>query len=161
MSKAAKAAKETRHEGALTRFPAFSHGLVERIDDFLGERWSPWWPMLRWPGELMQATAVDVYEEGEQVVVKAEVPGMKREEIDVHVAGDVITISGKKEKEEKVERKDYFRYERSAGEFRRAVQLPAEIEPDKVTAQLKDGVLEIRAPKTSEEKARSRKIEVM
>lgn len=163
MAKASKAGKVPRESivPALSRLPVFPHGLVERIDDFLGERWSPWWPMLRWPEELARMPTVDVYEEGDQIVVKAEVPGMKKEDIDVRIAGDTLTFSGRKEKEEKVERKDYFRYERSAGEFSRSVKLPAEVQADKVSAQLKEGVLEIRAPKTADAKARSKKIEVM
>jgi HSP20 family protein len=117
--------------------------------------------MLRWPEELARVPTVDVYEEGDQVVVKAEVPGMRKEEVDVRITGDLLTISGRKEKEEKVEGKDYFRYERTAGEFSRSVQLPAEVQADKVSAQLKEGVLEIRAPKTAEAKSRTKKIEVM
>jgi HSP20 family protein len=162
MARASKGGKVSKESivPVLSRLPAFPQSLVERIDDFLGERWGPWWPMLRWPEELARMPTVDVYEEGDQVVVKAEVPGMRKEEIDVRIAGDVLTISGKKEKEEKVERKDYYRYERSAGEFSRSVQLPAEVQADKVQAQLKEGVLEIRAPKTAEAKSRSKRIEV-
>lgn len=163
MAKAHKGGKISKESivPMLSRLPAFPHSLVERIDDFLGERWSPWWPMLRWPEELARMPTVDVYEEGDQVVVKAEVPGMRKEEVDVRITGDLLTISGRKEKEEKVERKDYFRYERSAGEFSRSVQLPAEVQADKVSAQLREGVLEIRAPKTAEAKSRTKKIEVM
>jgi HSP20 family protein len=166
MAKAAKLMQAPKHEGvaispARSRLAAFPHSLAERIDDILGERWSPFWPLLRWPEEMGRVPSVDVYEEGDQIVLKAEVPGMKREEIDVHVAGEVITISGKKEREEKVERKDYCRFERTSGEFKRTVPLPAEIQVEAVTAQLKDGVLEIRAPKTVEAKTRSRKIDVM
>jgi HSP20 family protein len=85
---------------------------------------------------------------------------MKKEEIEVTLTGDLLTISGKKEKEEKVERKDYHRLERAAGAFSRSLTLPFEVELDKVTAVFKNGVLEIRAPKTAETRARSRKVEV-
>lgn len=164
MAKAAKHEKETRHAGALAPIragiPALSHGLVERLDDLLAERWRPFWPMLRWPEEMVRAPAVDVYEEGNEVVVKAELPGMKKEEVEVHVAGDLVTISGKKEKEEKVERAGYYRFERSAGAFSRSVQLPAEVQLDKVTAKLEAGVLEVRAPKAEPGKQTGKKIEV-
>lgn len=158
-SKGGKVSKESIVP-VLSRLPAFPQSLVERIDDFLGERWGPWWPMLRWPEDLARVPTVDVYEEGDQVVVKAEVPGMRKEEIDVRIAGDVLTISGKKEKEEKVERSGYYRFERSAGAFTRSVQLPAEVQLDKVTAKLEAGVLEVRALKAEPGKQTGKKIDV-
>jgi HSP20 family protein len=94
-------------------------------------------------------------------VVKAELPGMKKEEIEVTLTGELLTLSGKKEKEEKVERKDYHRIERMAGAFTRSLKLPFEVEVEKVTATFREGVLEIRAPKTPEAKAKSRKVEVV
>jgi HSP20 family protein len=103
---------------------------------------------------------MDIFEEGDTIVAKAELPGLAREDLDVRIAGDVLTVSGTKEKEEKVERKDYHRYERSSGTFSRSVLLPAEVEVEKVTARLHDGVLEVRAPKTAAARARSRKVEV-
>ncbi len=164
MAKAMRSMRPEKKEHGIVPFRGqlehFPQKLVERIDEILGERWSPWWPALRWPEEMLRAPAVDVFEEGEEVVVKAELPGMKKEEIDVQVMGDTLTISGKKEKEEKVERKDYFRFERSSGAFSRTIHLPAEVQPEKVTAQLKEGVLEIRAPRSEAAKAKTRKIEV-
>jgi HSP20 family protein len=140
--------------------------LAERIDDLFGDRWGPLWPIrwpeFRWPEELvgLKVPAVDVYEEGDQVVVKADLPGLAKADVEVQVAGDVVTISGKKEKEEKIDRKDYHRYERSSGSFSRSVRLPAEVQVDKLTAKLEGGVLQIRAPKTEAAKAKTRKIEV-
>jgi len=141
--------------------PALAH----RFEEFLREPFASLrWPM-RWPEESVQQAfaqvpAIDIFEEGDTVVLKAEVPGLAKADLDVRIAGDILTVSGTKEKEEKVERKDYYRYERSSGSFSRSVRLPAEVEVEKVSAQVKDGVLEIRAPKTAAAKARSRKIEV-
>jgi len=145
-------------------FPDFPE-LPARVEEFLREPWALGWP-LRWPElpwahELAKLPAVDVYEEGGELVVKAELPGLAKEEIDVRVEGDLLTISGKREKEEKVERKDYHRLERMAGAFTRSLKLPFEVEVEKVTATFREGVLEIRAPKTPEAKARSRKVEVV
>lgn len=134
---------------------------MERFEELFADVWPPMWPVLRFPEELaMRVPPLDVYEEGGTIVVKAELPGMKREEIDVHVSGTELTVSGRKEKEEKVERKDYRRLERAAGAFRRTISLPAEVEIDKMTASYKDGVLEIRAPKVEGAEAKGRKIEV-
>lgn len=143
--------------------------LAERMEELFGEppglgwpvRWPALrWPELRWPEPMAALPVLDVFEEGDTVVVKAEVPGLAREDIDVRIAGDVLTLSGKKEKEEKIDRRDYFRYERSAGSFSRSVRLPAEVEVEKVTAKLDGGVLEIRAPKSEAAKAKTRKITV-
>jgi HSP20 family protein len=134
---------------------------MERFEELFADVWPPVWPVLRISEELaMRVPPVDVYEEGGSVVVKAELPGMKKEEIDIHVSGNELTISGKKEKEEKVERKDYRRVERSAGMFSRTVSLPAEVELEKITASYKDGVLEIRAPKVEGAEPKGRKVEV-
>jgi len=131
---------------------------MERFEELFSDMWPPFWPTLRFPEEL--AFKVDVYEEGGSIVVKAELPGVKKEEIEVHLTDETLTISGKKEKEEKVERKDYRRVERASGVFTRTITLPAEVEPEKVTASFKDGVLEIRAPKVEGAEPKGRKIEV-
>jgi HSP20 family protein len=134
---------------------------MERFEDLFSDIWPPLWPMLRFPEDLaFKVPPVDVYEEGGSIVVKAELPGVKKEEIEVHLTDGALTISGKKEKEEKVERKDYRRVERAAGVFSRTITLPAEVELEKVTASFKDGVLEIRAPKVEGAEPKGRKIEV-
>jgi HSP20 family protein len=145
------------HPAALSPFPRW----MERFEEMFADVWPPMWPVLRFPEELgLRMPPLDVYEEGGVVVVKAELPGMKKEEIEVHLSGKELTVSGKKEKEEKVERKDYRRVERTAGAFRRTVTLPAEVELEKVTASYKDGVLEIRAPRTERAEPKARKVDV-
>jgi HSP20 family protein len=148
-------------KGALAPFLAGFPAMPRWMDEMLLDRWPPFAPMLRFAEELgIRAPPVDVYEEGDDIVVKAELPGMKKEEIEVDVTGDLVTLSGKKEKEEKIERKDYHRLERATGSFSRTVRLPAEVVLDKVTAAFKDGVLEVRAPKAHAEKVTARKVEV-
>ena len=160
MTKALKREEERAETGHIVPFrSAFPElpRLMERLDELLTERWPPYWPMLR---ELMRVPPVDVYEEGEEVVVKAELPGMKREEIEVHVTGTELTISGKKEKTERIDRKDYHRFERTAGAFQRTLRLPSEVALEKVVARYEDGVLEIRAPMAPEAKPAERKVTV-
>ena len=135
--------------------------MMERLDELFMERWAPFWPTLRIAEELLpRVPPVDVFEEGEEVVLKAELPGMKKEEIEIHVTGTEVTFSGKKEKTEKLEKKDYHRFERTTGAFTRTVTLPAEVEIEKVTAKYENGVLEIRAPKAAPAKPAERKVEV-
>jgi HSP20 family protein len=105
-------------------------------------------------------TSVDIFEENGNVVVKAEVPGMKKEDIDITVTDHTMRISGKKKREEKVEKKDYYWEERSYGSFTRSFQLPSEVQTEKAEAKFKDGVLEIRIPKTEGARSKEKKIRV-
>ncbi len=106
------------------------------------------------------APSVDVFEEGEDIVVKAELPGIKKEDIDIRLTDGMITISGEKKKEDEIKRKDYYKLERSYGSFCRSFELPAEVQKDKVKSTFKDGVLEIRMPKSKEAIQKEVKIKV-
>jgi len=108
----------------------------------------------------LRAPSLDVFEEKEDIVVKADLPGMNKEEIEVTVTGDVVTIKGEKKKEEEVKEKDYYRRERSDGSFVRSVELPCEVKSDQIKANFKDGVLEVRMPKTEEAKKKSVSIKI-
>jgi HSP20 family protein len=136
--------------------------IERRIEDFFRRPFSllgpTWWPRLRFPEIEEISPSVDIFEEGDDVVVKAELPGMKKEDIEVKLTDNTITISGEKKKEEKVEKKDYYRLERSYGSFCRAFSLPAEVQTDKAKAQFKDGILEVRIPKSEEAKKKEKKL---
>lgn len=110
--------------------------------------------------EMKPSPSVDIYEEGDDIVVKSELPGMTKDDIEVNITENTITISGEKKSEEKVEKKNYYRLERSYGSFCRSFELPAEIKPDKAKASFKDGVLEVRLPKSEEAKKKVRKIAI-
>jgi HSP20 family protein len=103
---------------------------------------------------------VDIYEDNESVILKAEMPGIKRENLDIQLTADSITISGQKSSEERVEQKDFYRLERSYGSFTRRFQLPVETQTDKARASFKDGVLEVRIPKSVTETPRVRKLTI-
>jgi HSP20 family protein len=137
--------------------------MERRFDDFFRSPFSfmpPWMPRLRMPEMEEISPSIDVFTEGEDVVVKAELPGIKRKDIHVNLTGDTIIISGEKEKEEKIEKKDYHSVECSYGSFRRSFSLPAEIEPERASAKFKSGVLEIRMPKTEEAKRKEKRLPV-
>lgn len=103
---------------------------------------------------------VDIFEDGESVIVKAEVPGIRREDLNVQLTPDSITISGQKTTERKVEESNYYRCETSSGSFTRTCHLPAECLTDKARAVFKDGVLEVRIPKSLEAAQRVRKLTI-
>ena len=119
-----------------------------------------WMPRLRIPEIEEVSPSMDIFTEGDNVVVKAELPGMKKEDIDVSLTEDTITISGEKKKEEKIEKKDYYSFERSYGSFKRSFSLPSEVQTEKASAKFKNGVLEIRIPKTEEAKKKEKKVTI-
>ena len=145
-------------------YPSPFEEMERRIDEFFRKPFSffgpTWFPRLSMPEFEEMTPSVDIFEEGHDVVLKAELPGMKKEEIEVKLTEDMITLSGEKKKEEKIEKKNYHRLERSYGSFVRSFRLPAEVQTDQVKAQFKDGILEIRIPKTEEAKKKEKKVEI-
>jgi HSP20 family protein len=114
-----------------------------------------------WFGPLFgqaEAVPLDVYETGDHVIVKATVPGVKPEDIEVTVTGDVLTIKGELKVEEKVEKRNYLRQERRYGAFCRQLSIPAGIETDKVKATFENGVLTLELPKAEVVKAKTVKV---
>lgn len=116
--------------------------------------------MTRLMAGMEPAPSVDIFEEGDTIVIKTELPGMAKEDVEVNLTDDTITLSGEKRKEEKIERKDYHRLERSYGAFKRSFPLPADVQTDKAKAVFKNGVLEIRIPKTEGSKKKEKKIKI-
>ena len=102
--------------------------------------------------------AIDVAEEKDSIVVRAEVPGCKADDIDISVHGSVLTISGEKKLSEEKKEKGYYHVESTYGSFRREVTLPTDVNQSKVDASYKDGVLSITLPKA--EKAKSIKVKI-
>lgn len=116
------------------------------------------WPERLWPteaGMMTRMPAVDVYEDKDDVVIKAEIPGLSKEDISVQVTDSTLTIKGEKKREEEIKDEDYYCCERAFGAFTRAVDLPSEVKADQVKASFKNGVLEVRMPKTEEAKKKA------
>jgi HSP20 family protein len=98
------------------------------------------------------APVVDIYDKGEQLVVQAELPGVKKEDIDVRVEGNLLMLSGKRQREKEINEEGYYRSERYFGKFSRTFRLPANVVGDKIDAMFKDGILMITMPKIEEAK---------
>ncbi len=126
-------------------------------------KWSPMFPNRMFQefdgmfedfgGETMNggfSPAVDVYEEGDMVVVEAPLPGIHIENIEVSIENDVLSIQGKSEKKTEVDDKEYYRKEVRYGSFHRAIALPSAVDGDKAEAKYSDGVLKVYVPKASE-----------
>jgi HSP20 family protein len=111
---------------------------------------------LPWEGKMPK---VDVVERDNEVVVRAEVPGVNKEDLEISVTGNLFTIRGHTRREEKEEKGDYYRCEVSQGSFSRTVTLPAEVTEAGAKAQLKDGMLEVTLGKAEQAKKRAIKID--
>jgi len=112
-------------------------------------------PLFRWltPAEEMAwLPPIEVFDKKDKLVVRAEVPGLKPEEIDISVDDNTLTIKGERKSESEVNEEDYYRREISYGRFSRSVALPAKVQADKVDASYDDGIFEITLSKASEAK---------
>jgi HSP20 family protein len=102
--------------------------------------------------------SVDVYERDNTLVVKAEVPGLKKEDIEVALDQGDLVIRGERKAESEVKEENYYRIERNYGSFYRRIPLPFEVQADQVSASYNDGVLEVRIPKPAQEQAQPQRI---
>lgn len=136
----------------------------DRLFDSVFDR--GWMPMLRRDHPLWERFAafdkgmpkVDVIDRDAEVVVRAEVPGFEREDLEVSVTDRSVTIKGEHRQERKEEEGEYYRSEITSGAFSRTVSLPGDIDADKAEASFRNGVLELILPKLN--KANRRKVEV-
>ena len=104
--------------------------------------------------------AVDLYEDADNFYVKAELPGMKKEEIDLSLHDGSLSISGERKTESEFGEAEAYRAERFFGRFQRTIALPAPIASDAVKAQYKDGILTVTLPKTEEAKPKQINVNV-
>ncbi|NNF84187.1 MAG: Hsp20/alpha crystallin family protein [Deltaproteobacteria bacterium] len=102
--------------------------------------------------------AVDIYETKDAVCVRAELPGVDKDAVSVEVKDGVLTLRGDRKFEKEVKEENYHRVERSYGTFHRSFSLPSSVEGERVTARMKDGVLEVTLPKKEEAKPKQIKI---
>jgi len=143
--------------------------MLEAMEQEMGRIWREGWPFGPWlttlPRRLRETPTswiprTDVYERNGTLVVKAELPGMKREELDVTIEDDDLVIKGERKAESEVKEQDYYRSERSYGSFYRRTPLPEGADPTMITATYADGVLEIDVPLPAKPPTPERKIPV-
>jgi HSP20 family protein len=161
---AAKQAKSVeavpvRHVAPRPALPMLWESEIERLFDDLFEEDRGFFrlPRLfrrRLPAlaEAPRLTNIDVFETDDAVVIKAEMPGVAKADVDISLTNSTITIKGEKKRAEEIKEDDYYRSERSFGMVSRTLDLPCEVKADQTTAKMSDGVLEIRAPKSEEAK---------
>jgi HSP20 family protein len=125
------------------------------FDEFFGDFFD------RQRGELTQGwnPKVDVFEEEDKIVMKAELPGVDKDKIAIDVDGRVLTLKGERNSETEVKEENYYRKERSFGRFQRSFTLPLETDSEKIKAEYKDGVLQLNIPKPESQKPKQITIE--
>jgi HSP20 family protein len=112
------------------------------------------WSLSTW------APACDIYETENEIVVKAELPEVKKENVHVSIENNVLTIRGERKFEEETNRENYHRVERAYGEFVRSFSLPATIDANRIGAEFKEGVLRVTLPKREEAKPKQIEVQV-
>jgi HSP20 family protein len=136
--------------------------LQQEIDSLFNE-FTSGMPMIgRWADNANGRLAVrcDVAETDKALEVTAELPGVNEKEIDVSLAGDMLTIKAEKKSDKEEKTKDYHLVERSYGTFQRSMQLPFQVDPAKIEAKFEKGVLKLVVPKPAETQAKVQKIDV-
>lgn len=103
---------------------------------------------------------VDVYNTDGEIAVRSAVAGISPEDLEINITTESVTVKGRREREEKIEEKDYFYQECFWGTFSRSIILPQEIDPERSTASVKNGILTIRMPKIERLKAKKIKVKI-
>jgi len=95
---------------------------------------------------------VDIYDNEDNIVIKAELPGVSKKDIDIDIKDRVLTLKGERSADNQVKEDNYYRRERTYGRFERSFTLPANVDPDKIKADYSDGVLKIEVSKPEDQK---------
>ena len=106
------------------------------------------------------APAVDIYEKGTDVVLKAELPGLDPKDVDIRIENNVLTLKGERKIEDEIKQENYHRVERAYGGFTRSFTLPSTVDTTNVKADYKDGVLRITLPKREEAKPKQIQVDI-
>ena len=147
---------------ALIRWDPFRE--LANLQERMNRMFSDWRIRPTWESEEIGQGSwippVDIYETADAVVLKAELPGISKDDINVEVKDNTLTLRGEKKFEKEVKEENYYRVERSYGTFQRSFSLPSTVQQDKVKAKFKDGILEISLPKAEEAKPKQIKVDV-
>jgi len=145
---------------SLARWEPFTE--LRRMREEMDRLFQDFWrmPVITPTVSEVLSPAVDMYEKDDHIVIKAELPGLRTEDVEVTATEDSISLRGEFKKEEEVKDEGYLRRERRYGRFYRMIPMPVAIKADNVKATFKNGVLEITAPKAEETKAKEKKVPI-
>ena len=138
----------------------FIQSVNDEISSILNRNFDSYFPEYVYNDEYKCGMPVEIDEKEKEYCVKAELPGVKKEDLDIDLEKNRLTISAKKEEESKEDTKGFRKSEFKYGEFSRTVYFPDEIDIEKTTAKLEHGILRIEAPKVNAEKVTTKKLEI-
>src|SRR5208283_4045601 len=147
----------TRREGEIVPWPwpgAFRQEFDDLMKRFFGEE-----AVLPFVGRRVSPT-VDLIEADNEILIKAEMPGIDLKNLGISLAGDILTIKGEKKEEREEKREGFQRIERSFGNFSRSFSLPCKVKEDEIEAKYTDGILTVKLPKAEEAKRKTIQIDV-
>jgi HSP20 family protein len=165
------ATEKSKAEGSATRIARWDPvDMLETLQNEMSRLWTQTWPLGPWtmsrplrrmvPMPTIWAPRMDVFEKDGKLVIKTELPGVKREDVEITLDGDDLTIKGERKAESEVKEEDYYRLERSQGAFYRSMTLPFAAKPEDVSARFTDGVLELEIPKPAVKAPEAKKIAI-
>lgn len=146
-------------KGTLTSFSDIEREVERAFERFFSRAWLP--SLRELPGSLLKESfegrmpKVDVLDRDEELVIEAELPGVKKSDIDVSLSDDSITIKTSTYRKEEAEKGEYQRREISRGLFSRTISLPTTVDPDKAKASFEDGLLKVTLPKSDRARRQS------
>jgi HSP20 family protein len=149
--------------------PAHRFGLLDEIEAEMQRFWHQPWSFLSGPFHPFQAMRrasqawtprIEVLEKSDAIIVKVELPGLKKEDVQVEVHGGQLIITGESKADSEVKEEDYDYSERSVGSLYRSMPVPTGVTPEQIEATLNDGVLEVSVPKPAESKPEPHKVPV-
>ena len=127
------------------------YGKDDFFEDFPPRRWMEAFEPFgwKWPVgiDYERAFRLDIVDRDEELLVRAELPGVEKDDVEVTIAGDRLTIEAEREFEEEDEKEDFYRHEMGYGKLMRTVALPVEVDPENIHAELKEGILKVTLPK--------------
>ncbi len=135
----------------LKEVPVLQNRINRLFDDFFPETFMD-------SGKSMAGVwnpVVDIYDTADTTVIKADLPGLKKEDIAINIEGNVLSLTGERNLDEEVKKENFYRRERAYGMFKREFTLPSTVDHEKIKADFKDGVLKIEIPKPEEKKPKT------
>ena len=133
------------------RMTPLTHSMEEFFEDFPPRRWMETFEPFgfKWPMgvDYERSFRLDVIDRKKELIVRGELPGVEKDKIEVTVMGERLMIEAEREFEEKEEKMAFYRHEVGYGKLMRIIPLPVAVDPEHVTAELKEGILEVRLPK--------------
>lgn len=144
------------------RAAPLTHSMEEFFEDFPPRRWMERYEpfAFKWPMgiDFERSFRLDILDRDKELIVRGELPGVDKDDIEVTVAGDYLTIKAERKFGEEIKEDEFYRHELGFGELTRTVTLPAEVDAEKIHAKLEDGILTVTLPKLRVEKRRTVKV---